>query len=373
MITTKSRRIDLSGFSISIFSLAFGLFMGAILIIIADRDPILGYYTMVESSLSTPQRIGEMVIKITPFALAGLGIAIGFKGGYWNIGAEGQIIIGALSALGLGYFINLPQPLHVTVIMIVGLITGGGWSLISGILKAKLGVNEVLTTLMLNYVAVWLSEYFIVGPWSIAITGETPVFARTVAILDSAKFPKIFPGTRAHLGVIMAMLLPFVIYYLLHRTALGFKIRAVGENPRAARIAGINVSKMILTTSFMSGALAGLAGVSEVLGVHFFLERGFVEGYGYTSIAVATLGGLHPIGTLLSAIFFGFLINGASYMQRGINIPATTVQVFIGLLILSMLMAPIFKKYIIRLVMKEKRTKEIRIEQSGKNGLSIHN
>jgi simple sugar transport system permease protein len=338
-------KIDLTQFSMSLYSLVLGLGLGAALLTVAGADPVIAYLTIIEGSFGSLYRIGETLIKITPFMWAGLGVAVGFKSGYWNIGAEGQIIIGALLTVWGGHFFQLPQPLHIMFCVILGFIGGGLWSLVAGALKAKLGINEVLTTLMLNYVALWLAHYFIHGPWE----DPSKVWAQTFSVLDSAKLPKILPGTRAHLGIILAVATAVILHQLLSKSVLGYRLRAVGENPTASKAAGIDTVKIMLLASFLSGALAGLAGVSEILGVHFFLEDGLTEGYGYTSIAVAMLGGLSPMGTLLSASFFGFLINGSNYMQRGVNIPTTTVHVFVGLIILSMLMTPLIKKAITRL------------------------
>lgn len=339
------RGMDLSGFYISLFSLLIGLGLGTLVILAHRINPIEAYIIMIDGALGSPYRFGETLVRATPFMLAGLGVAYGFKGGFWNIGAEGQILIGALAAVWAGFtFENLPSFLHISVCFISAFICAGLWCSFSGILKAKFGVNEVLTTLMMNYIAFWITHFATHYIWK-----DPGIFnPQTNPILLTAKLPIILPRSRVHFGFVVALIIAILIYFVFTRTTIGYNLKAVGSNPRASNYIGINLFKTIIITSFISGALAGLAGWGEVNGLYGYVEDNITPNFGYIAIAVAMLGGLKPLGIILSALILGFLMSGSNYMQRGVGMPTTSVHVFIGLIVISMLLAPLIKKYIIK-------------------------
>jgi ABC-type uncharacterized transport system permease subunit len=292
--------------------------------------------------------ITESLVTSTPYIFAGLAVALGFKGALFNIGAEGQIFIGAIVAALVGYSVTgLPWIIHMPLTFLAGTLAGAIWGGIPGYLKAKTGAHEVINTMMLNYVAFRLSDYLLNGPMKRGgAEGFIPI---SRDILPSAYFPKFFPDPiRLHAGFVVALLVAALVYWLLWKTTLGFEIRTVGANPRAAKYAGISVTRNFVVTMALSGALAAMAGASEVMGVNHNLASAFSPGYGFDSIALALMGGSHPVGVVLAALLFGTLRNGATKMQSLANIPIdiiTIVQAFV----IMFIAAPAIIRWIYRL------------------------
>jgi ABC-type uncharacterized transport system permease subunit/basic membrane lipoprotein Med (substrate-binding protein (PBP1-ABC) superfamily) len=272
----------------------------------------------------------------TPYIFAGLAVAIGFRAGLFNIGAEGQYFIGGLTSVYIGYSLaGLPWLIHLPLALLAGIAGGALWAAIAGFLKAKTGAHEVINTMMLNYVAYRLADYLlqIGGPMS------RPGDFRPVSpdIMPSAYLPQFFPGDpsiRINAGLILALVAVGVVYWLLFKTTTGFEIRTVGANPSAARTAGISLTRTIVLTMGLSGAFAGLAGANDVLGVLHFMPNAFFSGYGFDSIALALLGKSHPVGVLLAALLFGFLRAGAQKMQGVAHVPIDIISVLQALIII---------------------------------------
>ncbi len=288
----------------------------------------------------------ESLLQSTPYMFAGLAVALGFRVGLFNIGAEGQLFVGALGTVWVATtFKGLPGLVHVPLSLLGGAICGGIWGMIPGWLKAKTGAHEVINTIMMNYIAFRLSEYMLTGILRDP-NKSTPISA---PIEKSAWLPRFFDDpNRFHAGFFIALLMAFLVYWLLFKTSWGFELRTVGLNPNAARYAGMNIVRSTVVTMFLSGALAGLAGANEVLGVNHNLAVAFSSGYGFDSIALALLGNSHPLGVVLAALLFGFLRNGAIQMQLTAGIPIDIISV-LQALILAFIAAPAIIRTMYRL------------------------
>lgn len=288
----------------------------------------------------------ESLVSATPYIFAGLGVALGFRGGMFNIGAEGQIFVGAITATYVGYAVTgLPAIVHIPLALGAGLLGGTAWGFVPGWLKARTGAHEVINTIMMNYVAFRLSDWLLTGPMK-RPESFNPV---SPTILDSAKLPRFFADPiRFHLGFFLALAVAYGVYWFLFRTTWGFNLRTAGANPHAARYAGIRTGRWIVLTMAISGALAGLAGANEVLGVNHNLAMAFSSGYGFDSIALALLGRSHPLGVVLAALLFGTLRSGATRMQVVSGIPIDIIQV-IQAMILAFMAAPAIIRTIYRL------------------------
>lgn len=288
----------------------------------------------------------ESLVQTTPYIFAGLSVALGFRVGLFNIGAEGQIYIGALTGVWAGYAIpGLPPIIHIPVAMLCGALGGALWGFVPGLLKAKTGAHEVITTIMMNYIAFRLSDWLLKGP----MADPTEVTPKTPWILESAELPQLFANPiRFHIGFFIALLMALLVYLLLFKTTWGMELRMVGSNTNAAQYAGINVTSRTVIAMVLAGGLAGMAGANEVLGINHRLIPAFSSGYGFDSIALALLGKSHPFGVVLSALLFGFLRNGARSMQLTVGVPIDIVSI-LQALILAFIAAPAIIRTIYRL------------------------
>lgn len=274
----------------------------------------------------------DMLVHATPLIITGLAVAIAFRAGIWNIGADGQFIAGATVAAWVG--VSAPGGigwLALICAIIAGAIAGGIWAALAAWLRSRFGVLEVISTIMLNFIATYGASYLVRGP----LQEPTHVYPQTSSIVDGAHMPILVAGTRLHWGFIVALALAAGAWWIIRYSATGFRIRASGVNPFAARSAGlINVSKVTTAAFIVSGAIAGIAGAIEVSGVTFALYENISPGYGYTAIAVALLAGLNPLGVIGTGILFGALETGAGTIQRNIGIPSTTASVIEAIVIL---------------------------------------
>jgi simple sugar transport system permease protein len=288
----------------------------------------------------------ESMVAATPYIFAGLSVALAFRGGLFNIGAEGQIFIGAITATYVGYaLVGLPLIIHLPLALAAGALGGALWGFIPGWLKARTGAHEVINTIMMNYIAFRLSDWLLTGPMMRPDTFN-PV---SPTIQESAMLPRFFDDPiRFHLGFFFALVVAYLVYWFLFRTTWGFNLRTAGSNPHAARYAGINTGRWIILTMSLAGALAGLAGTNEVLGVNHNLAMAFSSGYGFDSIALALLGRSHPLGVVLASLFFGTLRSGARRMQVVTGIPIDIISV-IQAMILAFMAAPAIIRTIYRL------------------------
>ncbi|MGE3269104.1 MAG: ABC transporter permease [Chloroflexota bacterium] len=310
-----------------------GLGAGALLIWATGGDPVLAYGGLWEGAFGRAASISETLVWATPYILAGLAVGLAFRGGLFNIGAEGQLSVGALASAWAGFAVQgVPWPLHLLLALAAGALAGAAWAGIAGLLKARTGAHEVITTIMLNYVALLGTGYLLSG----ILKDPSPfvVVAQTPKVLESARIPTLLAEYRVHWGLILALALSGACWWLLFRSTIGFAIRTVGANQNAARYAGISVGRTIVLTMAISGALAGVAGAGEVLGVNYYHTPGFSAGYGFDSIAVALLGRSHPLGVIPAALLFGALRAGATRMQFVSQIPIDIISVVQGVILL---------------------------------------
>ncbi|MGK7940904.1 MAG: ABC transporter permease [Crocosphaera sp.] len=315
----------------SFLAIFLALLIGAILIIFTGNNPLEAYQVLFQESLFNYYGFANTLTKTTPLLLASLGILIALKGGQFNIGGEGQIYLGALGSTLAALFINnIPSFLHITVALIAGFLGGAFWGMIPGYLKAYRGLNEVITTLLLNYIAINFISYLVHYP-----LGEPNApSAYSPLIAESAKLPILLPKTLAHGGIIVAIIATIIVGFLLQKTIIGYQIEVVGLNPKAATYGGIAVKKTILLVMALSGGLCGLAGATEVMGLKYRLFENFSPGYGFNAIAIAVLSRGNVLGVFITSLFFGALLSGANVMQRSAEVPVTIVAVIQGLTLL---------------------------------------
>jgi general nucleoside transport system permease protein len=305
----------------------------------------------------------ESLVKSVPFIFGGLGVALGFRSGLFNIGVEGQLFLGGIFSVWVGYtFKELPAIIHIPLALGAGALGGALWGFIPGWLKAKTGGHEVINTIMMNYIAFRLTDFLLRGP----MKREGSSNPLSPIIEDSAKLPRFFQDPiRFHLGFFIALAVAALVYWFLFKTKWGYELRTVGANPRAARYAGMNIVRTTVLAMSLSGALAGLAGANELLGLNYSLSQAFSPGYGFDSIALALLARNHPVGVVVSAILFGTLRNGATRMQVAAGIPIDIISV-LQAFILAFIAAPAIIRTIYRL--KEPKQEDAGVRVSGWGG-----
>lgn len=315
--------------------------IGALVFAAVGADVVKAYGVILTEPLKDLIGITEIAVRAVPLTLIALGIAIAFRSGTLNIGAEGQMLMGILASSAAAIALpDLPKPLLIPLAVLAGAAGGAVWGAAAGILKARLGVNEILSTVMLNYIAAQFYTFLLRGPMmdpEELVTGSgTP---QSVRIPRAAWLDRLLPGTRLHAGVYIALVLAVLVFILLWRTSAGFRMRAAGAEAKAARYAGIRVERYVVAAMLLSGAFAGIAGAVEILGVHRRAIEGVSGGYGFTGIVVSLFGGLHPAGILPASLFFGLLLLGADMTQRLADVPANMVLVLQGAIILAIVSA----------------------------------
>jgi general nucleoside transport system permease protein len=289
----------------------------------------------------------ESLVASTPYIFAGLAVALGFRAGLFNVGVEGQLFMGAISATFVGYAVTgLPAIIHLPLTLLAGFAGGAFWGFIPGWLKAKTGAHEVINTIMLNWIAFRLTDWLLSGPMRRPDSGGMPI---SPFIQSTAELPRFFPAPiRLHLGFIIALLIAWLVWWFLFKTTWGYNLRTVGANPNAARYAGMNIVHTTILGMTLSGGLAGLAGANQVMGISRNMAMGLSSGYGFDSIALALLGNSHPLGVVMAALFFGTLRNGATQMMVTTRIPIDIVSI-LQALILMFVAAPAIIRAIYRL------------------------
>jgi len=325
-------------------ALVGALLVGALFLLLAKSDPIKAYGVMFSGPVSDKFGITETLVRAVPLLLVGLGIVISFRSGIINIGAEGQILAGAIGATAIATtFPNMPAVILLPLVFLAGATCGAIWGGIAGWLKARLSVNEILSTVMLNQIAIQLYLFLIRGPLidpkEVSYGTGVP---QTALIPEQIWLSKLIPGTRIHSGLIFALVLAILVYVFLWKTSSGYRMRAVGAGPEAARYAGIRVEWYLVLAMALAGGMAGLAGVVEVVGVHHRSLEGLSAGYGFSGIVAALFGRLHPIATIPASVLFGALLVGADMMQRAVNIPAAMIMVIQGLVVLFVVSSDYF-------------------------------
>ena len=333
-----------------VFATLAALLVGAVMLVFLKVNPIEAYKALWDGAFGTSNAFAETLVKATPLLLVGLGICISFRGDVINIGGEGQMIIGALFATWVGLtFTNLPGWLVITLAMLAGFVGGAIWGGIPGVLKAYFRVNEILSTVMMNAIAVQLMNFLLRGVLIDPIQAQrVSKIPQTARLLDAFHLPRLIP-TRLHLGALIAVILAILVYILLWRTTLGYRIRAVGQNPHASRYAGIKVPRYVVLALLLSGAFAGLAGATQVFGVNYRMitdgsASGFTGGAGFNGIVAALFGQLHPIWSIPASILFGALLVGANSMQRVVQVPSAFVTALNGLVVVFVVSSEIWRQ-----------------------------
>lgn len=345
-------RSALDAMLIPFLAILTAIVLGGVIIAVVRGNPFLAYRGLIQGSFGSAKALSETAVWATPYILGGLAVALAFKGGLFNIGAEGQLALGATVSALIGYALpewlgfDLPLIIHLPLTFLIGVAAGALWASIVGFLKAYTGGHEVINTIMMNYIALNSISFLLNGPMK--DRDPNNVIARTPLIADSARIPALFEGLRIHWGFIIALLVAFLVWWLLNKTTLGFEIRTVGANPDAAKYAGINVKRTIILTMALSGMLAGMAGTVEVTGLNYRHELGFSIGYGFDAIAIALLGKSHPLGVVLAAILFAAMRNGATRMQFLTQMPVDLISM-LQALILLFVAADAIVRYIYRI------------------------
>lgn len=325
------------------------LLVGALLLRLAGANPWNVYSSMVNIAFGGAYGWSDTTIKATPLILAGLGVSLAFRMKMWNIGAEGQLFLGAFMASGVALHwlpTETPAIIMLPAMAIAAAIGGALWGLIPGLLKAKLNVNEIITSLMLNYIAIQWNNFFVYGPWSERGFGLTPQFAKNAWLPRftdyAASFP-FFQGLTAHFGIFLGIVLALILWVVLRNSKWGFEINVIGDNPKAASYAGINLSRNMILIMLVSGALAGLAGFVEISGVVHRLQERFSPGYGFTAIIIAWLARLNPLAVIPVAYLFGGLLVGGDAIQ-----PAGVAQMLQGVILFVVIGGELLLRYRIR-------------------------
>jgi len=332
-----------------VFATLAALILGAIMLLFLKVNPLEAYGAMWDGAFGNSNALAETLVKATPLLLVAIGICISFRGDVINIGGEGQMIVGALLATWVGLtFTDLPGWLAITLAMLAGFLGGAIWGGIPGFLKAYFRVNEILSTVMMNAIAVQLMLFFLRGPMIDPVQAQrASKIPQTARLLDAFQLPRLVP-TRLHLGALIAVMLAILVYVLLWRTTLGYRIRAVGQNPNASRYAGIKVPRYIVLSLLLSGAFAGLAGATQVYGVNYRMitdgsASGFTGGAGFNGIVAALFGQLHPIWSIPASILFGALLVGANSMQRVVQVPSALITALNGLVVVFVVSSEIWR------------------------------
>lgn len=336
--------------SLPLLATLAALAIGAVVLILLGVNPVAAYGALVQGAFGSSNALADTIVKATPLLFVGLGICIAFRGGVINIGGEGQLVVGAVSATYVGLI--LPESsgwLVIPLALLVGFLAGAVWGGIPGLLKAYFNVNEILSTIMMNQIAVQGMNFLLRGPLIDPVQLESASRIPQTARLSRAfDLPRLIP-TRLHLGAALAVLAAVLVFIFLWRTTIGYRIRAVGLNPNASRYAGINVPRYIVLSLLLSGAFAGLAGAVQVYGVNHRMftdgsATGFTGSAGFNGIVAALFGQLHPIGAIPASFLFGALLVGANSMQRAVQVPSALITALNGLVVVFVVSSEIWQR-----------------------------
>lgn len=317
---------------IPIISVLLGLIAGAIIMLAFGYNPVLGYTALWNGAFGDSFFFGETIRQVTPYILTGLAVAFAFRSGLFNIGAEGQVLVGWLAAVWIGTTVEAPMFIHLPLAVIVAGLAGAFWGFIPGLLKAKLGVHEVIVTIMLNYIALHTSNAIIRNV--LTDNGDSTENVAGTASLASEWLMELTSYSRLHYGILIALFAAVIMWFLLEKTTTGYELRSVGFNQHASRYAGMNVERNIILSMVISGLFAGLAGAMEGLGTFGYMPtHSSFTNIGFDGIAVALLGGNTAFGVVLAAMLFGTLKIGALNMPTGADVPSELVEIVIALII----------------------------------------
>ncbi len=334
----------LRGF-IPIIAIAITFALVSVLVVIAGANPGAALYELLLNPLTKTTARWDIVVMATPLLFTGAAVMFAFASGYYNIGVEGQLYAGAIAAAWLGPQLQgQPPVISITLMLLVGFIAGALWAAPPALLKVRLGVDEVVTTLLLNSVMLFIVSALLNGPWRDPVSG----WPQSPTIAESAQLPILIPRSRIHLGAVIAVLVLFVLWWTFSRTRFGLELRAAGMGRDAARFLGIRVNRVVLTSALISGGIAGLAGVSEVAGIHHYLIEAISPGYGYTGVIIATLAGLTAPGVFLGGLFIALISRGALSASRELDVPVYLGDIIQAVLLLVTLAVLLLNRYRIR-------------------------
>lgn len=358
--------------TLTLLSVLFGLVIGGIVLALAGYDPFAAYWIILQGTFSRPKYLAYTIIYATPLILTALSVSFAFKTGLFNIGAEGQFIIGTIVAAVLGFYLKLPPIIHVLVCIVAGMAAAGLWGGLAGYLKARFGVHEVISTIMLNWIALYLNNYVVtvIKNARHLTNPTTPPIQPSASIEFFSSWKDTAPGqswralhpfwddvfrTPLNLGIVLAVLAAVAIWYILKRTTLGYQLRAVGFNRFAAEYGGINVKRGMFISMAIGGALAGLAGVGHILGwTKYIASLAASEGYGFNGLAVALIGSSNPFGCILAGLLFGMLSYGGSKIQNELGAPTEIINIVIGAIVFFIAMPKLITLMISRFRRGEK-------------------
>lgn len=333
-----------------IFATLAALLIGAIFLVLLGANPLTAYGALLQGAFGSPNAFAETLVKAIPLMLVGLGTCIAYRASVTNIGGEGQMIIGAILSTWFGLtFTELPGWLAIIIAMLLGILGGVIWSGIPGLLKAYFNVNEILSTVMMNAIAVQIMNYLMRGPMIDPVQKQAASqIPQTARLIEAYRLPRLSP-TRLHLGLLIAIVLAVAVYFLLWRTTLGYRIRAVGQNQAASKYGGVDVKKHVVVALVLSGAFAGLAGMMQVYGVNYRMitdgsATGFTGNAGFNGIVAALFGQLHPLITIPASVLFGGLLVGANAMQRVVQVPSALITALNGLVVVFVVSSEYFRK-----------------------------
>lgn len=334
-----------------LIALLLGMIVGTIIMVVSGYDPVAAYTALWEGAFGNSYYIGEVIRQVTPYILAGLAVAFAFKVGLFNIGVEGQFIVGWFASVWVGIAFHLPKFIHLPLAILAAIVAGALWAFIPGLLKARFRVHEVIVTIMMNYIALYVTNYFI---QDIITKGKE----RTPNVPDSASLASpwlqsLTQYSRLHWGIILAILCCFIMWFILEKTSFGFEMRAVGFNQHAAHYAGMSVNKSIILSMVISGAFAGLAGAMEGLGTFGYIAvKSAFTGVGFNGIAVSLLGGNSAIGVFFAACLFGSLEVGSLNMPLASGVPNELVDIIIALIVFFVASSYFIRKFLERISKK---------------------
>lgn len=360
--TKKRASLKSSPLVFTLVSILLGLIVGAIVLALAGYNPLSAYQKIIEGIFKSPRNMGWAIVNSTPIILTGLGVCFAFKTGLFNMGAEGQFIIGTTVGFLLGYLVDLPPVIHVFVTVVVALLAGSIYGGIAGFVKAKFGIHEVISTIMLNWIAFYLQNFVVYRyrmPNSMS-SFEVKESAKITLVKNAAqKYDGIFGQffkAPIHMGIIFAIVCAILIYFILAKTSLGYKLKAVGLNKEASEYGGINVNNKIIQSMAISGAICSLAGVSQILGYTYSLPiLSAMENFGFDGLAVALLASNNPIGCIFSGIFLGSIKYAGGNLQRSMGVPSELISIIIGTIILFTAIPLIFRILKAKMNKKSKR------------------
>ncbi len=323
-------RLLLAGAVPPVLSLLAALLLSAVIVLVLGYNPVPVFRALLLSPFESVATFGGVLERLVPLLLAGLAVAVAFRGGVFNLGVEGQLYLGAFAAAWVGFTLSAPGIVQIGTALLAASMVGALYALIPGLLRAYFGANEIVTTIMLNYVAFNLTTYLVTGPFR----PENATVAASELIASSARLGSFIPGSRAHIGVFIALVLAVGLYFLLYRTTIGYELRMTGANPRFAEYGGISVRRTIVASMLFSGVLAGLLGAIEVLGIQYRFQSNLSPGYGFDGITVALLARVEPLAIPLAALLFAVLRSGASAVGLETNVGREVVDVLQAIIIL---------------------------------------